>query len=35
VIGDPRCKAPCVAIVDGELQRNPDWREPADDDDPR
>ena len=35
VIGEPRCKAPCVAIVDGELQRNPDWREPADDDDPR
>jgi len=35
VIGEPRCQAPCVASVDGELQRNPDWREPTDDDDPR
>jgi hypothetical protein len=35
VIGEPRCTVPCVAIVDGELQRNPDWREPTDDDDPR
>jgi hypothetical protein len=35
VIGEPRCQMPCVAIVDGELQRNPDWREPTDDDDPR
>ncbi len=32
LIGDPRCDVPCVAIVDGELQRNPDWREPTDDD---
>jgi len=35
VIGEPRCQAPCVAVVDGELQRNPDWREPTDDDAPR
>ena len=35
VIGGPRCDAPCVAIVDGKLQRNPDWREPSHDDDPR
>jgi hypothetical protein len=34
-IGEPRCAVPCVAIVDGELQRNPDWREPSDDDAPR
>jgi len=32
LIGEPRCAAPCVAIVDGKLQRNPDWREPSDDD---
>ena len=34
-IGEPRCQAPCVAVVDGRLQRNPDWREPTDDDAPR
>jgi hypothetical protein len=34
-IGEPGCPAPCVAIVDGGLQRNPDWREPSHDDDPR
>ena len=34
-IGEPRCPAPCVAIVDGGLHRNPDWREPSHDDDPR
>ena len=34
-IGEPRCQAPCVAVVDGKLQRNPDWREPTDDDAPR
>ena len=33
VIGEPRCHVPCVAIVDDRLQRNPDWREPTDDDD--
>ena len=35
VIGESRCDVPCVAIVDGRLQRNPDWREPTDDDDSR
>lgn len=30
-IGEPRCEVPCVTFVDGELRRNPDWREPADD----
>jgi hypothetical protein len=35
VIGEPRCHAPCVAIVDGKLERNPDWREPTNDDDSR
>ena len=35
VIGEPRCDVPCVATVDGTLQRNPDWREPSDDDDSR
>ncbi len=34
-IGEPRCDAPCVAIVDGDLRRNPDWREPTDDDERR
>ena len=28
-IGEPRCDVPCVAIVDGSLTRNPDWREPT------
>ncbi len=31
-IGALRCDAPCVRFVDGRLQRNSDWREPADDD---
>ena len=31
-IGDPCCETACVAFIDGELQRNPDWREPSDDD---
>jgi hypothetical protein len=35
MIGEPCCHAPCVAIVDGRLQRNPAWREPTDDDDSR
>ena len=35
VIGEPRCHAPCVAIVDGKLERNPDWREPTNDSDSR
>jgi hypothetical protein len=35
VIGESCCDVPCVAIVDGSLQRNPDWREPTDDDDSR
>ena len=35
MIGEPCCHAPCVAIVDGSLQRNPDWREPTDDDESR
>jgi hypothetical protein len=35
VIGEPRCNAPCVAVIDGTLQRNPDWREPSHDDDSR
>lgn len=30
-IGEPRCETPCVMFVDGEVRRNPDWREPADD----
>ncbi|MFZ1865799.1 MAG: DUF501 domain-containing protein [Polyangiales bacterium] len=29
-IGEPRCAAPCVVWIDGRLDRNPDWREPAD-----
>ena len=35
LVGGPGCQMPCVATVDGELQRNPDWREPLDDDTPR
>jgi hypothetical protein len=31
-MGEPRCDLPCVTFVDGELRRNPDWREPADED---
>jgi hypothetical protein len=34
-IGEPRCDTPCVTIVDGKLQRSPQWREPAHDDDSR
>jgi hypothetical protein len=30
-IGEPRCELPCVRFIDGKLRRNPDWREPADD----
>jgi hypothetical protein len=33
-IEEPRCAQPCVMFVDGELQRNPDWREPDDDEQP-
>jgi len=33
-IGEPRCERPCVTFIDGKLQRNPDWREPADDEEP-
>jgi hypothetical protein len=35
MIGVPHCELPCVAVIDGKLQRNPHWQEPADDDDPR
>lgn len=28
-IGELRCDAPCVKLIDGVLRRNPDWREPA------
>lgn len=28
-IGDLECVVPCVTFVDGELRRNPEWREPA------
>ena len=31
-IGEPSCEIPCVAFIDGEVRRNPEWREPADDD---
>jgi len=34
-IGEPCCELPCVANVDGKLLRNPDWREPTDDQDSR
>ena len=34
-IGAARCEVPCVAIVDGTLRRNPDWRESSDDHEPR
>jgi len=34
-IGEPDCDTPCVAVVDGTLRRNPDWREPSDADDLR
>jgi len=29
MIGELRCDVPCVGIIDGELRRNPDWREPT------
>jgi len=35
MIGVPHCELPCVTVVGGELQRNPHWQEPGDDDDPR
>ena len=25
-LGEPRCAAPCVTLVGGRLERNPDWR---------
>lgn len=34
-IGEPRCEMPCVSNIDGELRRNPDWREPVDEQNPR
>ncbi len=34
-IGELCCELPCIATLDGELQRNPDWREPSNDRDPR
>ena len=30
-IGQPQCEVPCVAFIDGEVRRNPNWREPNDD----
>ena len=27
-VGELDCRAPCVDFVDGQLRRNPDWREP-------
>ena len=30
-IGEPRCEVACVAFIDGEVRRNPNWREPDDD----
>lgn len=30
-IGEPRCVIPCVTRIDGNLHRNPDWRELDDD----
>ena len=32
-IGEPGCQLPCVTNIDGELRRNPDWREPTHDHD--
>jgi len=34
-IGEPCCPLPCVRNIDGELERNPDWREPTDDREPK
>lgn len=34
-IREPRCDEPCVVNIDGELVRNPNWREPTDDQEPR
>jgi hypothetical protein len=31
-VGRPHCRTPCVAFIDGELRRNPNWREPANED---
>jgi hypothetical protein len=35
LIGEPACALPCVAIIDGQPKRNPNWREPNHDDEPR
>lgn len=32
-MGEPECVVPCVTFVDGDLRRNPDWREPIPDED--
>lgn len=34
-VGELGCRHPCVANIDGKLMRNPDWREPNDDEPPR
>lgn len=34
-MGEPHCEIPCVTFIDRGLRRNPDWREPADDDEAR
>jgi len=34
-IGELDCALPCVDNIDGKLRRNPDWREPSHDEDPR
>jgi hypothetical protein len=35
LIDEPSCALPCVLIIDGQSKRNPDWREPSHDDEPR
>jgi hypothetical protein len=35
LIDEPACALPCVAIIDGQPKRNPKWREPNHDDEPR
>ncbi|MGB8332751.1 MAG: DUF501 domain-containing protein [Polyangiales bacterium] len=35
LVGDPCCEVPCVSVVDGAPQLNPNWREPSDDDERR